>query len=74
MYSPEFPINVKPARVGVYQLGSIFGSYHYSLWDGEKWCMSSETALGAQRQTEASMGVAEWYYVKWRGLAKEAKQ
>lgn len=73
-----FPMRVKPARFGVYQIRnrSLFqdGWPGYSLWDGQQWHMTCNTPNEAARQTDRSIDCyRRSRVIGWRGLATDPK-
>ncbi len=74
VYSQEFPFSVKPVREGVYQVLSIWGNWHYSLYVNGYWCITCDTAKDASKYTglvTSSIHGSQPRYTKWRGLSEE---
>ena len=74
MYTPWFPLNIKPVRLGVYQIINHHASYaHYSYWNGKFWCFTTDSPAEAVQYKEKpspSVGKMYNYYDQWRGLEK----
>lgn len=67
--TPEFPPEVKPVHVGVYQRLFDTGT-RYALWDGEEWCFAAGTP-----EVALSYATYQTTYrsLPWRGLAEQPK-
>ncbi len=70
--TPWFPLTVKPARVGVYELRTAWLSIHYSKWDGSMWRSLCGSSGAANAQSQPSKWVADGDCNGWRGLTKKA--
>ena len=77
-----FPAEIKPVRVGVYEVSNIFrekiGTYAY--WDGKWWHGYNDTIDGAMENIEIRMNLAAnnlrllaSQNKQWRGLAEQPK-
>ncbi len=71
-----FNLNVKPIRVGVYQLQNEHTTVpHYSCWNGLFWCFTCDNptdALGYSNRQSPSFKDNKYNpYVAWRGLDKQ---
>jgi len=69
-FTPWFPGNVKPVRVGVYQqhcgMGTIVG---YQYWNGKKWSSWSHSVEGAILRS-GSIACSDHQNDPWRGVIK----
>jgi hypothetical protein len=66
--TPWFPANVKPVRVGVYQVRDTDTLPWYRRWDGAHWHIGAESVRIA---AATSMPIDS--QLPWRGLAEEPK-
>ena len=67
--TPWYPGEVKPVRVGVYEM--LFAEPNiatFSWWDGKQWCCIDDTPAEAAQWVARS----EYQNLPWRGL-KEPK-
>ena len=71
-YTPWFPADVKPARVGVYQTGdpSDIEDQLYQHWNGRHWGMCADTIAEAKAVADDR---SFFQNEPWRGLAKAPK-
>ncbi len=69
--TPWFPANVKPVRVGVYEIHSNTTTPWYRHWDGLNWCAGERTPWEAGYLEFIPLGAA--FAEPWRGLAEEPK-
>lgn len=73
-YTPWFRHEVKPLRVGVYQVRTVSAGYldhGFAHWDGRSWSWAFETVEAAAARNPCRRGA---YQAKeWRGLTEPAK-
>ena len=78
-YTDWFPANVKPCRVGVYQvrrklagvwIGGLNGGAAYAHWNGKEWAWA-EMSVKAADFDRRTRGADQ--DKRWRGLTKPAK-
>ena len=72
-----FPAEIKPVRVGVYEVSNCFGEKigNFAYWDGKKWSGYNETIEGAihNYNTAAEFQNRADQNKQWRGLAEKPK-
>lgn len=61
--------SINPVHVGVYRMRINFMGKIYSRWNGEYWCLWSNSIRGASMATERSNYIYSSFNVFWRGLA-----
>jgi hypothetical protein len=63
--TPWFPYNIKPVRVGVYE---VFSEGFYAYWNGKRWSWASGSLKLAHARKQTS-GASQ--FKSWRGLVKK---
>lgn len=68
-YVGPFPHNVKPVRVGVYDVASAFsGRFNlYSYWNGNYWCFTDTDIDLAELNKD---NPSNYQNRSWRGISK----
>jgi len=69
--TPWYPPEVKPVRVGVYEVAMTIVPVWYRYWDGENWHVGDETPALALKS--APLNGTSWSVKHWRGLTEKAK-
>ena len=70
--TPWFPADVKPVRVGVYEIHTNSWEAYYAYWSGQKWGCVADHPTAARWQDNAFLDGAFQRKI-WRGFTEEQK-
>lgn len=72
-FSPWFPPEIKPVRVGVYQVNDADyqNGVAWSYWNGERFCYRTWTETVAYTTYTSENPTALPAFTYWRGLARK---